>query len=390
MPVGLYIHIPWCVKKCPYCDFNSHEVNASSGRGQSLSTELQATYLDCLRRDLGVEVVRWQTLRAANNDCDKPEVQSIFIGGGTPSLCDPDFYDELLYDIRRKLDLHADAEITLEANPGTADSGFFRGYRQAGINRLSMGVQSFNDASLLKLGRIHNSDDVRRAFAMAREAGFQNINLDIMHGLPDQSVAEAMTDLQSAVDMRPEHLSWYQLTIEKNTAFYSKPPLIPQDRTLADIESGGFELLAKNGYEQYEVSAFALDDTRCLHNLNYWGFGDYLAIGAGAHGKITGSDSVFRRWKTRTPKDYMSSEDFLAGEQSVPAEELALEFLMNALRLNDGFTKSAFERRTGIQFESIQKTIDELEVSALLTQSEAHVSLTPLGFRFIDEILSRF
>ena len=389
-PLGLYIHIPWCVRKCPYCDFNSHEFREVESSGKGLPKQLEKDYLNCLKVDLQTEISRLRQIRSPSNRDSEPKLRSIFIGGGTPSLCSPDFYHELLDYIRSVAHLSDDSEVTLEANPGTADAGYFKGYHQAGINRLSMGVQSFNEDALSALGRIHSGDDACKAFMLARKAGFQNINLDIMHGLPNQSTVDAMNDLRAAIELRPEHLSWYQLTIEKNTAFYSDPPLIPQDLTLAEIESGGYEMLAEQGYQRYEVSAFALEGNACTHNLNYWSFGDYLAVGAGAHGKISGPDSILRRWKTRMPKDYMASINFLAGEKSIPVEERALEYLMNALRLTEGFSIRSFEARSGLSFEVVEGSFVELKSNGLVEQLDDRVRLTPLGFRFLDEVLARF
>ena len=281
-------------------------------------------------------------------------------------------------------------EITLEANPGTVDADYFSGYRKSGVNRLSIGVQSFSPTSRAALGRIHSGEDAKRAFLVAREAGFQNINLDIMHGLPGQSVTEAVEDLQRAVELAPEHVSWYQLTIEKNTAFYSDPPLIPKEDTLAQIEKQGYRILEENGYERYEVSAYAKDNKRCAHNLNYWTFGDYLAIGAGAHGKLSGKKAVIRRWKTRAPKDYLSSDKRLAGERAISLEERPLEFLMNAFRLSEGFSVTAFESRTGRSYQSIEASISALQEKGLAKKVGGQVVLTPLGFRFLDGVLAGF
>ena len=410
LPVGLYIHIPWCVRKCPYCDFNSHEYRSAGNSDESLPMQIQADYLGCLKKDLDGELKRLAELRSNMDVGAKANLLSIFIGGGTPSLCSPDFYQDLFDYIRQETDCGEHTEITLEANPGTVDAGFFRGYRKAGINRLSMGVQSFNNESLESLGRIHSGEDVLRAFDIARDAGFDNINLDIMHGLPRQTVTAAIDDLGGAIELGPEHISWYQLTIEKNTAFYSSPPLIPKEDTLAEIENQGYALLEKNHYKRYEVSAYAKDDRQCVHNLNYWRFGDYLAIGAGAHGKLTRlvelageteKDStgqsravepieIVRRWRTRAPKDYLSSSNSLAGDKLINKDELSLEFLMNAFRLIDGFSVADYQRSTGLSFTTIEPSIAELQQKGLVKRCESQISLTTLGLRFLDAVLAEF
>ena len=390
LPLSLYVHTPWCIKKCPYCDFNSHEYLEGGSRNQALPWAIQKEYLRCLKLDLDEEIRRLRMLRPELGEAAKPTLSSIFIGGGTPSLCAPAFYDELLSHISGAVQFEDHMEITLEANPGTVDADYFAGYRKSGVNRLSIGVQSFNPTSLAALGRIHNGEDAKRAFLVAREAGFHNINLDIMHGLPGQSVTEAVEDLQRAVELAPEHVSWYQLTIEKNTAFYSDPPLIPREDTLAQIEEQGYQILEENGYERYEVSAYAKDNKRCAHNLNYWSFGDYLAIGAGAHGKLSGKKQVVRRWKTRAPKDYLSSDKRLAGERAISLEERPLEFLMNAFRLSEGFSVTAFESRTGRSYQSIEASISALQEKGLAKKVGGQVVLTPLGFRFLDGVLAGF
>ncbi|HET8730764.1 MAG TPA: radical SAM family heme chaperone HemW, partial [Moraxellaceae bacterium] len=292
-PLSLYIHVPWCVRKCPYCDFNSHAAGA----------ELPETaYVDALladlRQDLDLDLVQGR------------EIASIFIGGGTPSLFSPDAYARLFDGLRRELHFASDIEITLEANPGTVEQAKFRGYRALGVNRLSIGVQSFSPEKLAALGRIHGRDEAVRAAEAARGAGFDNFNIDLMHGLPGQSVAEALADVRQALALAPTHLSWYQLTIEPNTVFYRDPPVLPEDDTLWSIQEEGQTLLAEGGYRQYEVSAYARPERECRHNRNYWMFGDYLALGAGAHGKVTrpasalGQGGVWRYAKTRLPRDY--------------------------------------------------------------------------------------
>ena len=297
-PLSLYVHLPWCVKKCPYCDFNSHVAGEHAPRGR---------YIDTLLTDLERESRR----------CGDRELRSIFLGGGTPSLFSPVEIARLLDGIRQHFDLIDDIEITMEANPGTLECGDPRGYREAGVNRLSIGAQSFNDACLETLGRIHSAADVRRSYADARKAGIGNINLDLMHALPGQGVADALYDLQEAIDLQPEHLSWYQLTLEPNTVFYSRPPSGLPDNDLAfEIQEQGQALLEKHGYARYEVSAYAKDGRRCEHNLNYWTFGDYVAVGAGAHGKLSRAGDVWRYAKPAHPLQYMEAIEKNTGDDS--------------------------------------------------------------------------
>ena len=294
-------------------------------------------------------------------------LQSIFIGGGTPSLFSPHAFERILTACEEIVGFEQDIEITMEANPGTAEQQRFSGYRQAGINRLSIGVQSFGDEQLKALGRIHSADQASKAMAMARKAGFDNVNLDLMHGLPQQSVESAKQDLQQAIALEPEHLSWYQLTIEPNTEYYKRPPLLPIDDELAEIQIQGQELLAQHGYKQYEISAYSRDQ-QSRHNLNYWKFGDYLGIGAGAHAKISRQQAVSRQWKTRLPAHYLDrSRKYTAGEEIVQGEQLILEFMMNALRLSDGFELDLFEQRTFLPFSAIEPQLSELESEGLIS-----------------------
>ncbi len=320
-PLSLYIHYPWCVRKCPYCDFNSHQLNAGIP---------EADYIAALLRDLQ------QHLPAVWGR----QVQSIFIGGGTPSLLSPEGVDSLLSQLRALLPLLPECEITLEANPGTVEQGRFNAFRQAGINRLSIGVQSFNDEALQKLGRIHSGSEAILAAEVAHAAGFDNFNLDLMFGLPGQDSAAAVADLQQALTLSPSHLSWYQLTIEPNTAFAHAPPVLPEDEALWAIQTAGQSHLASAGYAQYEVSAYAREgqhsDPRCRHNLNYWRFGDYLGIGPGAHGKIThcAEGRIERIWKKRHPREWLQATDpaaMIAGQSDISRSDLVLEFMMNAL-----------------------------------------------------------
>ncbi|MEH6548644.1 MAG: radical SAM family heme chaperone HemW [Pseudomonadales bacterium] len=371
-PLSLYVHIPWCVRKCPYCDFNSHAANGELP---------EALYIERLLVDFEAEV---------SQSYGRP-LQSIFIGGGTPSLFSAGAIADLLDGINRLATLAEDVEITLEANPGTWEQERFSAYRAAGVNRLSLGVQSFNDGSLKQLGRIHDSSQAHLAIAAARKAGFDNLNIDLMHGLPNQTRQQAIDDLETALDYAPWHLSWYQLTIEPNTEFYSRPPVLPNDDSLADIEMAGMDILSQQGLHQYEVSAYAKEGKASQHNLNYWQFGDYFGIGAGAHGKLSHPDGkIERRWKTRAPKDYLSRDTkLMAGNKILAEEDLALEFLMNALRLKQGVADTLLAERTGIELDSIKHTRAELIKDGLL-QNGTQLATTELGYRFLDSVLGRF
>lgn len=370
--LGLYIHLPWCEKKCPYCDFNSHE-------RQHLPED---RYVSALLQDLDHDIAL----------AGKRQVTSIFIGGGTPSLFSAGAIDRLLQGVDARLELAGDIEITLESNPGSAEAGKFAGFRAAGVNRLSLGIQSFHDASLQALGRVHNADQALRAVDTARAAGFDNLNLDLMHGLPGQSVKEGMADLQQALRLAPEHLSWYQLTIEPNTRFYSAPPLLPVEDSLARLEEEGGAALAAGGFMRYEVSAYARG-ARCRHNLTYWQFGDYLALGAGAHGKITRPDgSVWRYAKTRQPDAYLTATpgQHTSQQRLLSDEDLAGEFMLNALRLDAGVPVQRFSEATGLSFDAIQATVASLAEEGLLETSPGVLCTTPLGRRFLDNVVARF
>lgn len=386
-PLSLYIHVPWCIRKCPYCDFNSHQANDDIP---------EADYVNALRFDLQQD----QSLAQGR------KLTSIFFGGGTPSMLSAQAIGQILKDAENIIGFEPDIEITLEANPGTFEQEKFSGFRAAGVNRLSIGIQSFNDQQLKLLGRVHGCDEALRAVGVARKAGFDNINLDLMHGLPEQSVEAAKADLQQAIDLSPEHLSWYQLTIEQNTAFYSAPPILPEEEILADIQDEGIALLAAAGYEQYEISAYARDKKRARHNLNYWEFGDYLGTGAGAHGKITFpmENKILRLWKTRLPKHYLDAANSqkistnLGGHQNVfgggsdlllPGA-LPLEFMMNGLRLNDGVPQIYFEQRTGLDFTVIANRCDELVATGLLVDDKKILCTTALGQRFLNRVVGHF
>ncbi|MCU1735285.1 MULTISPECIES: radical SAM family heme chaperone HemW [unclassified Pseudomonas] len=372
-PLALYIHIPWCVRKCPYCDFNSH----------AATPELpEDAYVDALLADLD------QELHAVYG---RP-ISSIFFGGGTPSLFSAKALGRLLVGVEQRIPFASDIEITLEANPGTFEQEKFKAYRQLGINRLSIGIQSFQQAKLEALGRIHNGDEAIRAAAMARNAGFDNFNLDLMHGLPDQSLDDALADLQQAIDLGPTHLSWYQLTLEPNTVFWNQPPVLPEDDILWDIQEAGQALLAKNGFHQYEVSAYAQAGRAARHNLNYWSFGDFIGIGAGAHGKLSHPDGrILRTWKTRLPKDYLNpAKAFKAGEKLLPVDELPFEFLMNALRLTDGVDATLFSQRTGLPLEQLTAARREAEQKGLLQVEPTRLVATARGQLFLNDLLQYF
>lgn len=371
-PLSLYIHVPWCVRKCPYCDFNSH---------QQPTTIPEDEYIDALIADLREEAAL----------APKRRIHSIFIGGGTPSLLSAAAYQRLFDAIDSIVGIESGAEITLEANPGTVEQDKFIGYRAAGINRLSIGVQSFAPEQLTALGRIHSSGDAVGAATKARAAGFENFNIDLMHGLPEQSPAQACDDIQQAIDCGPSHISWYQLTIEKNTEFYNRPPVIPNEDILAEIQGQGEVLLNSHGYFSYEVSAFAQQGKQSQHNLNYWQFGDYLGIGAGAHGKISNADgSIVRRAKTRLPRDYLAADkQFCCQQDAIQAEDIAIEFLMNSLRLTDGVAQTLFQQRSGQDFAKIAPQIKSLQQRGLLRSGD-RIATTALGRRYLDSILEQF
>ena len=375
-PLCLYIHYPWCVRKCPYCDFNSH---------QSSDEISEADYLGALIRDLE------QHLPAVWGR----QIHSIFIGGGTPSLLSPDGLDHLLSQLRALLPLSPDCEITMEANPGTVEQGRFREFRQAGINRLSIGVQSFDDEQLKSLGRIHSSSEAIKAAEVAHAAGFDNFNLDLMFGLPGQDEAAAVADLWQAISLAPGHLSWYQLTIEPNTAFAHAPPVLPEEEALWAIQSAGQAELAKAGYVQYEVSAYARGGKQCRHNLNYWRFGDYLGIGPGAHGKVThcAEGRIERIWKRRHPRDWLGAAtgvEMIAGQQDIPRADLPLEFMMNALRLVDGFNSRLFAEQTGLPLSAAQSPLQRAEDLGLIVWDSSYITPTERGRNYLNELLGLF
>lgn len=372
-PLSLYIHIPWCLKKCPYCDFNSHAIKDRIP---------EKIYIDALLQDLDQDLP-WAGER---------ELQSIFFGGGTPSLLTAESVAFLLKEIARRIEFSPNIEITLETNPGTFEYQKFLGFQQAGVNRLSIGVQSFDDAQLMRLGRVHNQQEAINAAVCAKQLGF-NFNLDLMHGLPGQSCEDAMADLATAIHLGPDHLSWYQLTLEPNTAFFRHPPTLPQEDTLAEIQHSGSEKLKNAGYTQYEISAFARAGRQSRHNLNYWQFGDYLGIGAGAHGKLTvlTQQLSYRTRKTRHPDHYLERKNsYMADKQAIAREDLALEFMMNALRLVEGVPIELFQQRTGLAFEMIRARIEKLQQQGLLITEPQQLCASPLGLRFLNDLLERF
>lgn len=376
-PLAAYVHIPWCVKKCPYCDFNSH----TSAVGLP-----EAEYVAALLADLDADLL------LLSADAARRPLQSIFFGGGTPSLFSASSLGQILDGMSRRLRFADDIEITLEANPGTFEQAKFAGYRAAGINRLSIGIQSFNAGHLKALGRIHDDQEALRAVDMARRAGFDNLNLDLMHGLPGQTLDDALADIDQAMALQPEHLSWYQLTLEPNTVFYSKPPVLPEDDTLWDIQEAGQTRLADHGYAQYEISAYAQPGRQARHNLNYWQYGDFFGIGAGAHGKLTHDDGAIERyWKTRLPRDYLDAgKAFRAGGKTLTAQELPFDFLMNALRLVDGVPSEWFAARTGASLDSIAPTLDDAVRRGLLEPWHERLRPTERGRLFLNDLLEMF
>lgn len=372
-PLAAYVHIPWCVRKCPYCDFNSHAA------GPSLP---EAEYVQALHADLRADLPYVQGRK----------LTSIFFGGGTPSLFSPQALERILADLEREVGFADGIEVTLEANPGTFEQAKFRDYRSLGINRLSIGVQSFQADKLQALGRIHDGDEAVRAADMARAAGFDNFNLDLMHGLPGQSIEDALYDLDIAIAQQPTHLSWYQLTVEPNTVFWNQPPVLPEDDILWDIQEAGQALLAANGYGQYETSAYAQPDRQARHNLNYWTFGDFLGLGAGAHAKLSDPQGqILRSWKTRLPKDYLdSAKAFQAGSRPLSVDELPFEFLMNVLRLTAGVPAELFTQRTGLPLASLDAARREAESRGLLQADPQRLVPTPKGQLFLNDLLQLF
>lgn len=375
VPLSLYIHMPWCVRKCPYCDFNSHAV--PDGK---LSLDLEHEYLQALVADFKTQV----------DFAQGRQIHSVFIGGGTPSLISAKGYVWLFNQLKNMIVFENDCEITLEANPGTVEHDPFAGYLAAGINRLSIGVQSFNTEHLQKLGRIHSNQDAVSAIHLAREAGFKRINVDLMHGLPEQSVEQALYDLKMAVEHGATHVSWYQLTIEPNTVFFRTQPILPTDDVLEEIQIQGEAYLKAHGFVNYEVSAWRKEKPS-VHNLNYWQFGDYLAIGAGAHGKVTLPDGVYRFQKTRLPKDYLAKVPAEHIQfKRIEADEMPFEFMMNALRLNQGVDAQLYAERTGLSLDRLDELLNSLRSRKLMVEDKARISCTEQGHVFLNSVLDHF
>lgn len=382
IPLALYVHMPWCVRKCPYCDFNSHGVG---------SVEPPWTaYIDALLADLDADLADFGTAAA------RP-IRSVFFGGGTPSLFAPEHIARFLAGARARLDFAPDCEVTLETNPGTVEHGRFDGYRDAGVNRVSLGVQSFNDDKLARLGRIHSAGEAEAAYRMARAAGFDNINLDLMYALPKQDLAGAIDDIEQAIALAPDHLSHYQLTLEPGTPFAKRPPPVPDGDTAWDMQEACQARLAAAGYAQYEVSAYARPGRRCRHNLTYWQFGDYLGIGAGAHGKLTraGADGleVRRRRKVLSPRAYLEADAQaarIAGDERVSAADLPFEYMLNALRLIDGTPLANFSARTGLDMEAIANPLAATIRNGWIDADATVLRTTAMGQRFLNDVIERF
>ncbi len=371
---SLYIHIPWCIRKCPYCDFNSHK------SPESLPEE---HYIKALIADFKADLADFPT----------GKIHSIFIGGGTPSLLSAQAYESLFVQLQQLVPFAHDIEITLEANPGTVEQHRFSAYRQLGINRLSLGIQSFNPVHLKALGRIHDDKQASKAIEAARQAGFTNINIDLMYGLPQQSVTQGLDDLTIALNHQPEHLSWYQLTIEPNTVFYKQPPTLPNEDETWLLEEQGLTKLAENGYQRYEISAFCKAGKFAQHNLNYWLFGDYYGIGAGAHGKITTTNTaqIFRTRKQRQPNDYLNPEKpFLAAKEQVGTDALLFEFMLNTTRLQQAIANSLFSETTGLAFTLLKPLLTKAANTGLITMDADSWQVTPLGRRYTNDLQAMF
>ena len=376
IPLSVYLHIPWCVRKCPYCDFNSHEARGPVP---------ERAYVDALLADLEQDLPRVWGRR----------IDSVFFGGGTPSLLSAEALERLLSGLRARLPLRPDLEITLEANPGTVERGRFAEFRAAGINRLSVGVQSFRDDQLRRLGRIHDRRDAIAAAEAAHHVGLDNFNLDLMFGLPEQTVEQASADIADALALQPAHLSYYQLTIEPNTAFYRAPPPLPDDEITDAIQQRAQDELARHGFQRYEVSAYARDGRRCRHNLNYWEFGDYLGIGAGAHGKLSdpAAGQIRRLWKLKHPRDYLKHAGApagIGGDEPIRPADLPVEFLMNALRLVEGAPIEGFEQRTGLSPAVLEPALSEARAQGWLEPDLQRLRPTPRGLQFLNHVLQAF
>ena len=373
-PLSLYIHIPWCIKKCPYCDFNSHAIKADTP---------EAAYIDALLKDLAKDLQEHAITRP---------ISTIFIGGGTPSLFSPESIDRLLRGIEQQITLKDSLEITLEANPGTFESHKFAEFRALGINRLSIGVQTFNDQLLKKLGRVHSANEAIIAAEIAHQAGFENFNLDLMFGLPDSSPADSLKDVETAISLKPTHISLYQLTLEPNTYFHKFPPQLPNDELIFDTQTHCQKRLADHGYQHYEVSAYSQPDLQCKHNINYWQFGDYLGIGAGAHGKITKTlpNQITRTFKPKSPEQYLKDTHKNGGVETIAVGELPLEFIMNHLRLKQGFSIDNYLARTGLTMSTLEPGLSTCIKEGLLIKQDNHYYCSEQGWNFMDNVLEKF
>ena len=383
--LALYVHMPWCVRKCPYCDFNSHQLK---------SAEPDGSYIDALIRDFDLELPRLAGRR----------IDTVFFGGGTPSLFQPEDFSRLLGELRRRIAFADDAEVTMEANPGTIERGRFSGYRDAGINRVSLGAQTFAPRALNALGRIHTGEDTHRAVAELHAARLGNFNLDLMYALPRQTLEEALEDVRIACALKPAHISYYQLTLEPGTAFHARPPPLPDEDAAWQMQTAGQELLANEGYLQYEVSAYARAGARCRHNINYWLFGDYLGIGAGAHGKLSLElpQRILRTTKPKQPREYQqqmrraSSGEAAAGGGSIgesafiAPKDLPFEFMLNALRLNEGFSERDYRQQTGLDMASVEDKLGAAEHRGLIAARADGWQPTPLGLRFLNDLQASF
>ncbi len=372
--VSIYIHFPWCVKKCPYCDFNSHAIKDDQ--------YLSENYYKTLIRNFDADFT----------DIQGREIASIFIGGGTPSLFKPEYLDKVLEHIKANTKLSKDCEITLEMNPGTVERGSITSYADIGINRISLGVQSFQDDKLKTLGRIHNVENVYNTVEEIHQSAINNFNIDIMHGLPNQSVEDGIFDISQAIAMKPTHISWYQLTIEPNTLFAVKTPTLPNEQTLENIETLGKKLLTHAGFNQYEVSAYAKEGKKSVHNSNYWMFGDYIGIGAGAHSKITNlaTKEVKRSWKQKHPKIYTQTENLIQGQSTISKDDLIYEFMLNALRLKDGFNLYTFKQQTFLNIDVLSEKINSGISKGLLEKTDNHIKPTSNGYLFLNDCVNLF
>ena len=373
IPLSLYVHVPWCLKKCPYCDFNSH-LNADPP---------WEAYVDALLADLAGE----------SKALGERPILSIFFGGGTPSLMPGLSFKKLLAGIRERVVISESCEVSLEANPGSVDADNFRDYHEAGVNRLSIGAQSFRNPQLEQLGRIHRADAIMKTYLIARSVGFENINIDLMHSLPNDTTAGSFADLKQAIALRPEHISWYELTLEEGTNFASKPPARPRHEEIIEQHDAGVELLRGEGYTSYEVSAFAQTGFQCRHNENYWSFGDYIGVGAGAHGKISGKDGVYRTAKRRSPNSYLAGVmkgEHLDPRRKLDHNDLVCEFMLNVTRLQAGFTRQLFEQRTGLDWRMLDERLHPAAERGYLTVEAEQVHLTPMGNRFLNDVQLMF